>query len=163
MVDAVFLPDFPHQNRLGDQISLELSGQLQVLYYAKDGSLQGSSARWQSEMQMMADVESKMCFIPQEYGTTQAAASAAELTLNGQLKLEIQAQNQTSIPMVTGLELGQVATLDSERPSLILCRTGDQSIWSIAKQCGSTVKEIERINHLQGQPSADQMLLIPVI
>ena len=163
MVDTVFLPDFPHQNRLGDQIALELFGQLQVLYYAKDGSLQGSSARWQSEMQMMADVESKMCFIPQEYGVVQTTASTGELTLNGQLKLEIQAQNQTSIPMVTGLEIGQQKQVDADRPSLIICRVEDQSIWNLAKQCGSTVKEIERINHLQGQPSADQMLLIPVI
>ena len=163
MVDTVFLPDFPHQNRLGDQIALELFGQLQILYYAKDGSLQGSSARWQSEMQMMADVESKMCFIPEEYGVVQATASTGELTLNGQLKLEIQAQNQTSIPMVTGLEIGQQKQADADRPSLIICRVEDQSIWNLAKQCGSTVKEIERINHLQGQPSADQMLLIPVI
>ena len=111
----------------------------------------------------MADNESKMSFIPQEYGIMHAAASAGELSLNGQLKLEIQAQNRTAIPMVTGLELGQPEQPDSERPSLILCRVGDQSLWGIAKQCGSTVEEIERINHLHGQPSADQMLLIPVI
>jgi hypothetical protein len=163
VVDAVFLPDFPRQSRLGDQISLELSGHLQILYYAHDGSLQGSGTRWQSGMQMMADNESKMSFIPQEYGVMHAAASAGELSLNGQLKLEIQAQTRTAIPMITGLELGQPEQPDSERPSLILCRVGDQSLWGIAKQCGSTVEEIERINHLHGQPSADQMLLIPVI
>lgn len=163
VVDAVFLPDFPRQSRLGDQIALELCGQLQVLYYAQDGSLQESSARWQSGMHVAADAESKMCFIPQEYGVIQAVASSGELSLNGQLKLEMQTQNQMAIRVITGLEQGQPEQPDLERPSLILCRVGDQSIWNIAKQCGSTVKEIERINHLHGQPPAEQMLLIPVI
>lgn len=163
MVDLSFLPDFPRQNRVGDQIALEMPGQFQVLYYAPDGSLQGSTIRWEQSMQMMADPESRMCYIPQPVGTLQMAAGPEELNVNGQMKMEIQAWNQTSIPMVTGLELGQLEEQDPMRPSLILCRAQDHSIWDIAKQCGSTVQEIERINKLRGQPAADQILLIPVI
>lgn len=162
MVDVLFLPDFPRQNRNGDQIELEVPGQFQLLYYAQDGSLMGSTTRWENGMQIMADTESKLCFLPQLYGSVETAAGGDELSLNGQLKLEMQVQKQTAIPMIAGLELGQLEEPDPERPSLILCRMDDDSIWSIAKRCGSTVAEIEQVNHLNGQPDSGRMLLIPV-
>lgn len=163
MVDAIFLPDFPRQSRIGDQVTLEIPGQFQLLYYAQDGSLQGSAARWENGMQMMVNAESGLYLLPELYGELQVIEGMDELSLNGQLKLEMQVHKETALPMVTALEPGQLEESDQERPSLILCRTGDQSIWSIAKQYGSTVQEIERINRLKGQPPAGQMLLIPII
>jgi len=159
----VVLPDFPRQSRKGDRIELDIPAQFQLLYYAPDGSLQGSSARWENNMQIMADPDSSMSFQVQPYGTVQTASGVDELNLNAQLKLEMQTQTLTGIPMVAGLELGQLEEPAFDRPSLILCRREDQSLWNIAKRCGSTVEEIQRINRLEGQPEPNRMLLIPVL
>lgn len=163
VVDVTFLPDFPRRGREKDRMALEIPGQFQILYYAQDGSLQGSTVRWEKHMEIMADEESCISYLPQPYGTVQTVAGVDELGLSAQLKLEMQTHKNTSIPMITGLELGQEEATDEDRPSLILCRMEDQSIWNIAKECGSTVEQIERMNHLNGQPAAGQMLMIPVI
>ena len=162
MVDVNFLPDFPRQNRTGDHLTLELPGQFQLLYYAPDGSLQGSTARWESSMQLPADSNSQMTFLVQPYGNIQAACGADEMNLATQMKLEMCARTQAGLSMVTGLEVGQLCETDPSQPSLILCRSDGESLWDMAKRCGSTVRDIQRLNHLDGQPQPSQMLLIPV-
>ena len=69
---------------------------------------------------------------------------------------------QQGIPMVTGLELGDQSPLDPNRPSLILRRVGEDSLWDIAKETGATVEDIREANSLMGEPEPGQMLLIPV-
>jgi len=51
---------------------------------------------------------------------------------------------------------------DPNRPSLIVRRAGANRLWDIAKDSGSTVEAIQKVNGLQGEPAPDQMLLIPV-
>jgi hypothetical protein len=65
------------------------------------------------------------------------------------------------IPL-SALEIGDPVRPDPQRPSLILCRAGERSLWELAKQCGSTVDAICRANQLTGEPAADKILLIPV-
>ena len=162
VVDAVFLPDFPRQIRRGDQVTLDLSGQFQLLYYTADESLQGSTVRWESSMQIMSDPDTHMSFRVLPIGTVQAASGIEELNVNSQLKLEMQTYTQTSIPELSGLAMGEQAEPDPERPSLILCRMEDQTLWDIAKRCGSTVEEIRRMNQLRDHADSRQILLIPV-
>ena len=162
VVDVCFLPDFPRQSRAGDHMTLEFPGQFQLLYYAPDGSLQGTVARWEGSMQMLADPESQMSILVQPQSSIQAVAGAEDISLNTQMKLEMCAYAQEGIPMVSGLEAGQLHDADPSRPSLILCRGGSETLWNMAKRCGSTVEDIMRINRLNGQPQPDQMLLIPV-
>ena len=162
MVDAVLLPDFPRQSRSEDRVKLDIPGQFQLLYYGQDGCLQGCNARWEREMQMMADDESKLSFLPQTYGMVQMVKGSDDTMLNGQLMMEMQVQKQTAIPMVTDLEVGPVEEPNPDRPSLVICRRGEESIWRIAKRYGSTVAEIERVNNMDKQINAEAMLLIPV-
>ena len=163
VVDAVFLPDFPRQSRREERIELDIPGQFQLLYYGPDGSLQGSTVRWESNMQIPSGADCSVSFQVQPYGAVQTASGAEELNLNAQLKLEMQTQAMTGIPTVTGLELGQPEEPASDRPSLILCRSGEQTLWDIAKQCGSTMEDIRRVNGLADLPETDRMLLIPVL
>ena len=67
------------------------------------------------------------------------------------------------IPMVTGVEAGEPVRPDPNRPSMILRRAENRSLWEIAKDCGSTVEAIRVANKLQSEPDAGQMLLIPVL
>lgn len=162
MVAVSFLPDFPRQSRTGDSVAVDISGQFQILYYTSDGSLQGTSARWEGAMQLLADPDCRMSTTVQPIGNVQVSAGPDGISLNGQVKLEMYTQAQTRIPMITGLDAGQQNEPDPNRPSLILCRSDGDSLWNIAKRCGSTVDEILRVNHLNEQPQTDQMLLIPI-
>ena len=64
--------------------------------------------------------------------------------------------------MVTGITLGESRKPDASRPALILRRAGKKRLWDLAKENGSTMADIRRVNQLQEEPNPDQMLLIPV-
>ena len=163
IVDAWCLPDFPRQNRNGDQVTLDCAGQFQMLYYAADDTLQSGTCGWESAVQIMADSNSNMSFLVQQPNAVQAVPAADEMHFNTQIKLELNTELETNLQTVTGLELGQLQEPDDDRPSLILCRSYGESLWELAKRCGSTVDDIRRINHLDAEPRCEQMLLIPVV
>ena len=67
------------------------------------------------------------------------------------------------IPMLTGMEMGSEQEPDPKRPSLILRRAGENSLWELAKETGSTVDAICRANDITDDADlGQQMLLIPV-
>ena len=39
----------------------------------------------------------------------------------------------------------------------------DDTLWDIAKYCGSTVSAIQRLNRLESEPEENRLLLIPVV
>ena len=114
-------------------------------------------------MPIMSDADTHLSCQVLPVGTVQAVSGADEMNLNAQMRLELQTYMQTSIPAISALEMEDPAEPDPERPSLILCRMEDQTLWDIAKRCGSTVEEIRRINQLGNESDPEQMLLIPVI
>ena len=84
-------------------------------------------------------------------GVSARAEYAAELTT----------LSRAGIRMVCGVTPGQEMQPRENRPSLILCRAGEERLWDLAKRCGSTVSAISQANHLEGEPEAGRMLLIP--
>ena len=143
-------------------MQLEYPGQFQVLYYGEDGRLHGSSVRWEGSQNLPAGDNSRILAVPMG-GAVQAAAGNGQIQLKAELPVELTAAAEQSIPMVTGLELMQPKQPDPGRPSLILRRAGENSLWELAKASGSTMDAIRRANNLSGEPARDQMLLIPVI
>ena len=162
VTDAVFLPDFPRQKRTENGIQLEYPGQFQVLYYGEDGRLHGASARWEGIQNIPAGDNSRVLAVPMS-GSVQAAAGNGQIQMKAELPVELTATAEQSIPMVTELELKQSKQPDPGRPSLILRRAGESSLWELAKVSGSTMEAIRRANSLAGEPLPDQMLLIPII
>ena len=161
VADLTFWPDFPRQNRSADKVTMDLPGQFQVLYYAPDGSLQGSTARWEETMQFPADPSiSLTCFAQAQ--NVQAIYGADGMNLSCQYVLHMNASTEQGMPMVTGLELGQEREKDPLRPSLILCRPNGENLWEMAKRTGSTVADIRRANRLAGEMQENRMMLIPV-
>lgn len=161
VVDVTFLPEFPRQRREGDEIVLELPGQFQVLFYAEDGTLQGATARWEGQKRMGAGEKSFLHGQTAPLGRPAAGVGGEGLELRGQIRLTTTTTSDQGIPMVTGLELGEIQPQDPDRPSLILCRSNGD-LWAIAKRCGSTVAAIRQANGLEGEPETERMLLIPV-
>ena len=95
-------------------------------------------------------------------GRPQCNLLSGQLQQTMQLKLQTDVRMKNGIPMLTSLELGELREPDSNRPSLILRRAGEDTLWEIAKSSGSTVTDIQKANNLQAEPEADRMLLIPV-
>lgn len=162
LVDSVFLPDFPKQQRSWDQRTWQLQGQFKTLFYGEDGALQSATGRWEGECSMSADENTDVFAIVRPATQAQAVAVGDTIRLTGDMPLSIQTQATQGIPMVTGMELMQPENQESQRPSLILRRAGNDDLWNIAKLTGSTVAAIKTANALESEPERDRMLLIPV-
>ena len=162
VVDVAFLPDFPRQRRMGEEIAFEIPGLFQVLYYGNDDSLQSASARWEGNFTLGAGEDSQIDAVIAPQGRPSASAGSDGIELRGQLQMHAGTTTDRGIPMVTGLEIGEMQEPDPGRPSLILCRPGGEGLWELAKRCSSTVNAIRQANSLEEEPGEDRILLIPV-
>ena len=162
VADAAFLPDFPRQRRMDDRVRLEMPGAFQVLYYGTDGTLQSANSRWEGTMDILSHPDSHLAAVPVGANTPQIMLGSGTVTVRAEPEMRLTTTSERGIPMVTGLELGEEKEPDENRPSLILRRAGETSLWDMAKNSGSTVETIKKANNLDGEPAAGQMLLIPV-
>ena len=159
--DVQFLPDFPRQRRTEEGVELTYPGQFQVLYYGDDSRLHGSAVRWEGKQTLPAHDNSDITVVPMG-ADAQAITGNGKIQLKAELPLELNTMTEQTIPMVTGVELGQRKQPNPNRPSLILRRAGNSCLWDLAKASNSTMEAIRRANGLTGEPSPEQMLLIPV-
>ena len=161
--DIRFLPDFPRQVRTDTGIRVEAPGSFQTLYYDENSALQGASARWESSQQIPADEHVRIAAIPGPAPEPQLSLTENGMKLRCELPVQLNTTVRQEMDMVTGMELGELLEPDPGRPSLILHRAGEGSLWEMAKASGSTVEAIRKANGLQGEPEPDRMLLIPVL
>ena len=162
LVDVVFYPGQSMVYREGNTVGAEISGTYQILGYDAEGQLRSENHPWKWMCNMPADVGSRMFLQIAPTGKARGSVTGGVADMSMDLQMHWQATGQNGLPMVVGLELGEQKKPDPNRPSLILRRAGDDSLWNIAKQTGTTVEEIQKINGLQQEPLKDQMLLIPV-
>lgn len=162
IVDVSFLPDFPRQNRTGDQMNLELPGTFQVLYTDGDDAVQNVSMRWEGQWNLAAAPESQMRCTIVSAGRPQASIGGGSIVAKGDAALLAHTITEGGLPMMTGLEVGELTEPDPGRPSLILRRVGEEQLWDLAKRCGTTVTAIRQANQLMEEPAEGQLLLIPV-
>lgn len=162
VVDTRFLPDFPRQRREGDDLSLDMPGMVQLLYYDANGELQAASGRWEGAMTVPADPGSRLTALPLSGGEVQTAPGADSVTVKVTAPVQMTFSSGNGMPMVTGLEPGQPRTADPARPSLVIRRPYNLRLWDLAKNSGSTVDAIRNANGLTGEPAPNQLLLIPI-
>lgn len=163
VVDVTFLPDYPRQRRMENQVQLELPGQFQLLCYDSEGVLQSAGARWESAVAIDAHEDSGIWTDVMTAGNPVATIGNGTVNLKGEICLNHRTFSRSGMPMITGLKLGELREPDPARPSLILRRCRRERLWDIAKETGSTVAAIRTANGLQGEPAENQMLLIPVL
>lgn len=162
LADVMFLPDFPRLNRSANHVSMELPGIFQVLYYGQDGTLQCTANRWEGSLQFPADLDSVQDVLVQPCGKPQATTGTEEMNLSSRYRMQIISTSRQGLPMVAALDVGELQEADPNRPALILCRSGAETLWNIAKRCGSTVAQIREANRLSEEPVDERMLLIPI-
>ena len=160
IADVTYLPDFPVLRR-NEGLQAELPGTFQVLSYDENGVLSGTTARteenWDMPLGENARVEAGIA-----PGSSPTALGGSGIELKGESVMSLQTTTRRGLEMVTGLKLGEVQEMPSNRPSLILRRAGTQDLWNIAKSTGSTVEAIRKANSLEGEPEESRILLIPV-
>lgn len=161
-VDVCWLPEHPVQRQNGDMAELVVPGQFQTLYLDENGNLQSSFVRGEAVWQIHSDARNSIDAYLHHEGDPEAAFTGETVALTVDVAIEAAVFAEAGIPMVTGLELGDVKEPDPMRPSLILRRAGGGSLWDIAKECGSTVDAIKTVNRIQEEPESGRMLLIPV-
>jgi hypothetical protein len=160
IADVTYLPDFPAL-RSGNGVQVELPGQFQVLWYDDKDALQSSTARTEERWDTPAgeDTQITATVLP---GAPPSATVGSGMELKGESVLSVSTTVRRGLPMVTGLTIGEERNREPNRPSLILRRAGNASLWEIAKSTGSTVAAIREANTLEEDPAPDQILLIPV-
>lgn len=136
---------------------LENCGSVQIVYYDESGRLCTNTERYSTVWEVPGDCN--MLGLLKDLEAPQVDSQS----LRTALELEAIAVSDGTMEMISGMTLGETDRPDPARPSLILRRAGEQSLWQIAKESGSTMDAIARANGLDGEPGADRMLLIPVV
>ena len=167
-VDAMRLTDVgfvslpAHTNHGGENTAIEIPGQFHLFYYDMEGIPRSAVQKWEQSMNfpLGENVAAESIVLPT--GKTQGTLMSGSAQLSSEMTIITETTSDKAIPMVTGLELGEAQTLDPNRPSLILRRSGGKTLWELAKSSGSSEDVIRKANNLQAEPEESQMLLIPV-
>ena len=163
IADARFLPEYPGMRHTESGMDLDLSGRFQILSYDWEEVLQGAVSRWNGCMQINCDEGSHPLVTVKPMGRVQTVTGMDDTNLNTQLQLNIRTGKTEQLPMITGLEVGQVREPDPSRPSVILTKGSGESLWDLAKQSNSTVSAIHSANDIDTEIAPERMILIPVM
>lgn len=161
-VDAIFFPDLPMVTRQPGGVEVRCGGSFQTLSEAPDGSLQSKSLKAARQESLMTSCDTIPCTWLR--GGTALRREGSSWTVRQALELKLDSQCTKPVSQVTGIRAGELREPDPDRPSVIVrARKPDESLWDIAKYCGSTVSAIQRLNKLESEPEENRLLLIPVI
>ena len=162
IVDVSFCPDHARIVRNEFGMEAELPGQFQMLCYDAEGNLQTVMPRWEGSWSLSAGENARIYGNTTPSGRPQAGSLGGNAQLNADVLLQTLTTAQQGIPVVTGLELGEMTEPDPNRPSLILRKVGNDKLWDVAKRTGSTVDAIREANHLTDDSAEQKILLIPI-
>ena len=163
VADISLLTDFPRLRKQGDQVMVEQPGLIQVLYYNGEGSLQSANLRWEGKMEIPVHPEGILRVCPASVDDLESLVTSDGIRIRGQIPLEVKTTAMQNFAPITQIRMGERKEPDSNRPSLILCRAGEKSLWELARECGSTVQAVRSASGLEGDPQPNRMLLIPVL
>ena len=152
----------PEVNREDAGVNIKLSGVFAVLYRDMENGLQSAAIKWEQSQQILADSGTAFGLWLQPDPAPDAVLSGKGLQIRADLSLCSKSIGGNPIPMVTGMEI-KPEERESLRPCLILRRGEGDTLWDMAKACGSTEEAIRQANGLTEEPEPDRMLLIPVI
>lgn len=161
-IDLIFFPDAPKMTRSSGSVDLELGGVFQAVMLDKEKGYSSKNERAAQNLRLDTECDT-VCF-PVQTGTPTCRSEAGSWRTDTRVLVDLGSLCAQPMETVTGVKLGQATAPDPERPSVIIRSRGSQeSLWDLAKRCGSTVGAIQRMNHLEGEPEEDRLLLIPVM
>lgn len=161
-VDVVSTPSFPVLRRGEAEDDICLDGHFQCLIRDEEGQLRQERPSFSGCMPFRSAAENQTELWMGSGSVPGLTPDARGNVIQCTYPVTAMVYSGQPIPMVVGLELGDVKKQDPDRPSIILRRAGEEDLWTIAKICGSTVEAIRKANQLQQEPEQGRMLLIPV-
>lgn len=163
LTDVQFCVQPVHSHTDAQVATLEIPGTFQILHYDMEGIPNAVVHKWEQNVTLPVGEGTTVEAVALPSGKPQGALMSGSAQLSNDIKLISESVNTTPVTIIAGLELGELQEPDLYRPSLILRRSGGKTLWELAKDSGSTVDAIRDANHLQSEPDAQQMLLIPVV
>ena len=160
-VDTVFYPCFP-EYRL-ENAAMHLQGRFHVLCYDESGNLHSISPKWEQGVPIEAAQQGRIQGWAANTGVPQTVFAADQMISRTDLLLDTMTTAQETIPMLSGFSMGELSEPDPGRPSIILRKPCGETLWQLAKRCGSTPDKIRQANALEGEPQTEDFLLIPVL
>jgi len=151
----------PRVRRAGGLVELELTGHMGALYMDPEGQLRSCSGQWSHVWELPVSEDAAVLAQIVDMSTPEAKIGD-DMTIEMDVTGQVLTVPQQRMPMVKGLELGEKTVPDGLRPSVILRKAGNATLWELAKASRSTVDAIRSANHLEQEPPEDRMLLIPV-
>jgi len=161
-VNVQMLPQLVTQQEEAERADLRLPVTFHALCCNLDGEYISHTEKCEEQITIPKAADARVEVSAWQVGIPQATMISGNLQMQAEFELQTEAVMDTGFPVVTGLILGEMQPPDPHRPSLILRRAGDRTLWQLAKESGSTVADIKRVNELQEEPDPEQMLLIPV-
>lgn len=161
-VDQIFFPELPMVTRQPGGAEIRVGGSFQALCQEPDGSLVGKTVKAHQPISLTTECDTIPCTWLR--GGAQARREGGGWALEAQMEAKLDSICTRPIGMVAGIRAGERREPDPDRPSVILrARRPEETLWDIAKYCGSTVSAIQRLNKLEREPEENRLLLIPVI
>ncbi len=161
-VDTIFFPDLPRVTKQPGGAEISFGGVFQALTAGADGMLQSKSVRSNQSMTIATECDTIPCTWLR--GGAKVRKEGSGYTLETGMKVRLDSVCTKPLSMVSGIRAGACKAPDSERPSVIIRpKKPDETLWDIAKYCGSTVSAIQRLNKLESEPEENRLLLIPVV
>ena len=161
-VDAIFFPDLPMVTREPEGVEVRCGGTFQTLLREEDGSLRSKALRTARTERLATESDTIPCTWLR--GGTALGREGSGWTARQHMELKLDSVCTKPMTMLAGIRAGERREPDPERPSIIIrARRGEETLWDIAKYCGSTVSAIQRLNKLENEPEENRLLLIPVV
>lgn len=145
-----------------DGMQIRMDGQHHALCLDVQGQMTGTHGSFHSTDVLSSAPENQVQLWPAEPVQSEIVPGADAVTLRTRYPITAQVFSGQTIPAVTELTLSECREPDPDRPSIVLRRAEEESLWAIAKDCGTTVAAIRKANQLSGEPEKGQMLLIPI-
>jgi len=163
LVDICWYPDQPGIKKTISGTEVELSGLVQALYYDAEGFLRNYTDTVTQTYDLNADRD-----LDVHAGIRPGARESGTVTREGMqlymdAVLDVRFDSGFDINPVESIELEQADDKKKNTPSLILRRACGDDLWTIAKNCASSVDAIVETNQLSDESAGNKMLIIPVI
>ena len=162
-IDTSFYPDHPYPQQIGGSTVLQMMGQFLSLFQDNEGQYRTAISRWEEQSTIAEDDTPQILARVDVTGKPNCVADGTGMTIGAEILADIMLGAQQEVLSVAAVEVAELTEPDPDRPSLILRRMGEDSLWDLAKSSGSTVEAIMEANQLETPLAPDCMLLIPVL
>lgn len=162
VIDATCFREQPILHRSGEQVDVEVPAMVQLLCRADDGSYAGVHVRFADQWSIPVGADASIGVTTAQPVSVQASGDAENVSIHLDLAHTVTATVEQPLSMISEIEVCEKLPQESERPSLILRRAGNESLWELAKSYGSTVEDIQNANSLEQDAPDGRLLLIPI-